>query len=158
MKPLLAILLFASSTAFATPTFITIQVFTEQAFFFNGLWNFRGGVDLFDHFANPIITFGQANLDFGDGQSQTFNGAGFNGNYSIGFETTHAYQPGSYVALMAFDIQGTYTLSNGDNGSRVPINYHHEKSFAITMVPEPATYAMMLAGLGLIGFVARRRK
>jgi hypothetical protein len=25
-------------------------------------------------------------------------------------------------------------------------------------VPEPDTYAMMLAGLGLLGFVARRRK
>ena len=27
-----------------------------------------------------------------------------------------------------------------------------------TMVPEPETYAMMLAGLGLMGFIARRRK
>ena len=28
----------------------------------------------------------------------------------------------------------------------------------LTLVPEPETYAMMLAGLGLMGFVARRRK
>lgn len=28
----------------------------------------------------------------------------------------------------------------------------------VTSVPEPETYAMMLAGLGLLGFVARRRK
>ncbi len=27
-----------------------------------------------------------------------------------------------------------------------------------TAVPEPETYAMMLAGLGLLGFAARRRK
>jgi hypothetical protein len=27
-----------------------------------------------------------------------------------------------------------------------------------TPVPEPETYAMMLAGLGLLGFIARRRK
>jgi N-acetylmuramic acid 6-phosphate (MurNAc-6-P) etherase len=27
-----------------------------------------------------------------------------------------------------------------------------------TSVPEPETYAMLLAGLGMMGFVARRRK
>lgn len=27
-----------------------------------------------------------------------------------------------------------------------------------TVVPEPETYAMLLAGLGLMGFIARRRK
>ena len=30
--------------------------------------------------------------------------------------------------------------------------------FAVAAVPEPETYAMLLAGLGLMGFVARRRK
>jgi PEP-CTERM motif len=29
---------------------------------------------------------------------------------------------------------------------------------AVTPVPEPETYAMMLAGLGLMGTIARRRK
>ncbi len=29
---------------------------------------------------------------------------------------------------------------------------------AVTPVPEPETYAMMLVGLGLIGAIARRRK
>ena len=28
----------------------------------------------------------------------------------------------------------------------------------VTVVPEPETYALMLAGLGLVGFMARRRK
>ena len=31
-------------------------------------------------------------------------------------------------------------------------------SFTITAVPEPESYAMLLAGLGLVGFIARRRK
>jgi hypothetical protein len=29
---------------------------------------------------------------------------------------------------------------------------------SITAVPEPETYAMLLAGLGAMGFVARRRQ
>lgn len=31
-------------------------------------------------------------------------------------------------------------------------------SFSVSAVPEPETYTMMLAGLGLVGFAARRRK
>lgn len=30
-------------------------------------------------------------------------------------------------------------------------------SLSVTPVPEPDTYAMLLSGLGLMGFVARRR-
>lgn len=38
------------------------------------------------------------------------------------------------------------------------LGYAYENSGAsISVVPEPGTYLMMLAGLGLVGFVARRR-
>ena len=33
-----------------------------------------------------------------------------------------------------------------------------QKMLAVTPVPEPETYAMMLAGLGILGFLARRKK
>ena len=39
-------------------------------------------------------------------------------------------------------------LQGGDSGKYIPT----------TPIPEPETYAMMLAGLGLLGFVARRRR
>jgi hypothetical protein len=35
---------------------------------------------------------------------------------------------------------------------------NHQDQLYITPIPEPETYAMLLAGLGLMGFVARRRK
>ena len=35
---------------------------------------------------------------------------------------------------------------------------HSDNAFVAVQVPEPETYAMLLAGLGLVGFVARRRK
>jgi hypothetical protein len=49
----------------------------------------------------------------------------------------------------------------------IPQSVHHQGDFALTLsgatlpqvsgVPEPETYALMLAGLGLVGFAARRR-
>ena len=43
-----------------------------------------------------------------------------------------------------------YSVASGIN--------NHGQVAAIGMIPEPETYAMLLAGLGLLGFVARRRK
>ena len=43
---------------------------------------------------------------------------------------------------------GTNSASSGSYGGNV----------AVTAVPEPATYAMLFAGLGIVGFAARRRR
>jgi len=48
-------------------------------------------------------------------------------------------------ALVSLRFQGSLPGMNIDNVS-------------ITAVPEPGTYALMLAGLGLVGFLARRRR
>ena len=49
-----------------------------------------------------------------------------------------------------FDISGTFGPSATTG--------QYSLLMAATPVPEPETYAMMLAGLGLMGFVARRRR
>lgn len=36
--------------------------------------------------------------------------------------------------------------------------FSHDAAGMVTVVPEPETYAMLLAGLGLLGFMARRRR
>ena len=53
-------------------------------------------------------------------------------------------------------IHSTFSFRNGldftDNGSV------GRYAMAVAPIPEPETYAMLLAGLGLVGFIARRRK
>jgi len=49
----------------------------------------------------------------------------------------------------------------GDDGDGSPFNDSvslGEVAFSVSAVPEPETYAMLLAGLGLLGFAARRRQ
>ena len=49
-----------------------------------------------------------------------------------------------------------YELYSYGTDTRSGIEVHG--MLTVTAVPEPETYAMMLAGLGLVGFMARRRK
>ncbi len=56
---------------------------------------------------------------------------------------------------------GSWTINWVNNGGQVP-GFSNLTIFArdshISAVPEADTYAMLLAGLGLVGFVARRRR
>lgn len=52
---------------------------------------------------------------------------------------------------VAFDLNGN-RIPGGTMQGTLPITQ------TITAVPEPETYAMFMAGLGLMGFIARRRK
>jgi hypothetical protein len=61
----------------------------------------------------------------------------------------------------------SYVGFSGNSGSMIQsltfesprINAFEASNFSVTTpIPEPETYALMLAGLGAIGFVARRRK
>jgi hypothetical protein len=46
----------------------------------------------------------------------------------------------------------------GVHGSSVAFNAGTPGVWTVTSVPEPETYAMLIAGLGVLGFVARRKK
>lgn len=67
---------------------------------------------------------------------------------SMASGTSHFYgdlDAGSYYLTLSGKIKGessNYSIS----------------TLSVSPVPEPSTYALMLAGLGLVGFMARRRK
>ncbi len=52
----------------------------------------------------------------------------------------------------------TLTGSSGGYTLTVLASATHQDQMMATPVPEPETYMMLLAGLGLMGFVARRRR
>jgi len=91
------------------------------------------------------------NINFTSG---SINGIAFSfsptGANEVGF-TPIAYTAGP-VVLKLFGIAGPDFAA----GSSIAASY--SGTLNISAVPEPETYAMLLAGLGLMGFIAYRRK
>lgn len=67
------------------------------------------------------------------------------------FAATSGFNP--YKNIISFIV--TNTAQNGGNPTGLRAEF---LTSSVTAVPEPETYAMLLAGLGLMGAVARRRK
>lgn len=65
-----------------------------------------------------------------------------------------AFQGVAFTTTADDSINLIYDLGRIANGQTVSIGY----SYVFTLVPEPETYALMLAGLAAVGFVAARRR
>ena len=74
----------------------------------------------------------------------TGNGAGSGNVWGLQSLTVTGAAASSLLSFRAVGISDSY------GGSRDAVS--------VTAVPEPETYALMLAGLGAVGFIARRRR
>lgn len=83
-------------------------------------------------YSNGVLSAWDASGNRVDQTTLLNAGTSFNSHFSL-----------SYANGMIF-------VADGDNGQW--------RGFQIAAVPEPETYAMMMAGLGLLGFMARRKK
>ena len=93
---------------------------------------------------------------------------GFDSNVSVLSSGSNKWAYGGYsVAGNTFtgsefngvlQLQGSFTSMNIAVGQPEFWHGFNVGSASVSAVPEPETYAMMLAGLGLMGAIARRRK
>ncbi len=141
----------------------------------SGVWfgSFGGAVaanaSFLDHFFFTVpdsFTFALVDPFSGAAGNSFFGITGLNASLfnstpaPVGYSGANLVNPVPSASLVAgnYDLQvsGTAGAFGGAYWGGATLATNNSLIFA--PVPEPETYAMMLAGLGLMGFVARRRK
>jgi hypothetical protein len=105
---------------------------------------------------------------FGTNLNSAVDQAGFQiALWEISYETSGAYDVTAGAAIFkgsdgAALTRASFYLSNLAAQSNVNVwvleSGTNQDMVHVTPVPEPSTYALMLAGLGAVGFVSRRRR
>ena len=127
-------------------------------------WSLLGKVET----SSGAASFGGVNFTWGFNSS---NGTwSLKADQNVTLDLVFAMHASDHSGAFLFDDQplvgnvvtpGTWSIHWLNNGGQVP-DFSNLELFArdavTTPVPEPETYALFLAGLGMMGFMARRRK
>lgn len=148
------------------------------------IWQWLGGSDYTYHPSILDITEDSGKVTFTQAKIDNLSRLATEAHASINNATTSAAFQAA-IWEIAFESSGPYALTSGafkmtgpsavtqqaatwlnGLGSYSPGGYSisawtsptHQDALVFARIPEPETYTMLLAGLGLMGFAARRRK
>jgi hypothetical protein len=108
-------------------------------------------------FVGSVITFRNANRDI-DFTSIALSGGFGTANFTQTVGDGPSFSvPESWGLNLPALAAGSYSLALAYNKSG-SASASYAGTLEVTPVPEPETYAMMLAGLSAVGFMARRRR
>lgn len=112
--------------------------------------------------ANTLFDFNGGYFSSGDGDPVSLWISGYQNGGQVFIQELVFYPgPAQYHAFDNLVQVDTLVFEASKYGTAPPIFAvftMDDLSFNVVPIPEPETYALMLAGLGLVGFVARRRK
>jgi len=140
-----------------TATFLGFEALDTDTFTFtlsSGTLSNKGALNA--SISGPV-TAGPLNFTFAD----LFQGTAIGNGQNLGDFTSYAVLGSFAGAVFApFTLGGTYDLILGFNdGMRVDSDYDDiVVGLKVAAIPEPETYALLMAGLGAVGFIARRRR
>jgi hypothetical protein len=140
-----------------TATFLGFEALDTDTFVFSlssGTLSNKGALNA--TISGPVAA-GPLNFTFAD----LFQGTSIGNGQNLGDFTSYAVL-GSFAGAVftPFTLGGAYDLILGFNdGMRVDSDYDDiVVGLKVAAIPEPETYALMLAGLGAMAFLQRRRR